>query len=71
MTREHVEVLQVRMPADLKARVQDAARRAGISSNRFIVQTLTDRLNNQEISDDIRDLKERIIRLEQEVFGNN
>lgn len=69
MTREHVETLNLRMPADLKARVNAAARRAGISSNRFIVQTLTDKLNNQEMTDEIRDLKERIIRLEREVFG--
>lgn len=69
MTREHVEVLQVRMPADLKARVNAAARQAGISSNRFIVQTLTDKLNNKEMTDEIRELKERIIRLEREVFG--
>ncbi len=70
MTREHVETLNLRMPIDLKARVNAAARRAGISANRFIIQTLTDKLNNQEMTDEIRDLKERIIRLEQEVFGD-
>lgn len=68
-TPEHIQILSVRIPDSLKKQVDQEAKRKGLTVNAFISNLLSDYFEKKELTAELADLRERILRVEDAVFG--
>lgn len=69
-TPEHIQILSVRIPDSLKKQVDQEAKRKGLTVNAFISNLLSDYFEKKELTAELADLRERILRVEDAVFGS-
>ncbi|MBQ3349558.1 MAG: toxin-antitoxin system HicB family antitoxin [Thermoguttaceae bacterium] len=68
-TRAHIEILSVRIPAVLKKQIDAEAKKLGMSVNAFIAKLLADHFEKRELTAEIADIRERLQKVEDAVFG--
>ena len=68
-TPEHIQILSVRIPDTLKKQVNQGEKRKGITVNAFISNLLSDYFEKKELTAELADLRERLLRVESAVFG--
>lgn len=69
MSVEPYKTMSIRLAASLHAKIKAEARQTGLSANAWIARTLSDHFVKQELTAEIVNIKERLDRVEKQVFG--